>query len=452
MNLLYENDTIVAISTPAGVGGIAVIRVSGKDAREVLSRCWNGIELGGLVTHTAHLGKILMNDGSELDEVVITFFKGPHSFTGEDVIEISCHGSKWIQREIVNALVCNGARPAEPGEFTKRAFLNGRIDLAQAEGVIDMISTTSKAAHKMAMQQMDGKFSSYFNNLREQLIELASLLELELDFSEEEVEFADRDRLLTLCESLEKRIVGLAATYSSGKAIKEGIRVVIAGIPNAGKSTLLNQLLGEDKAIVTDIPGTTRDVIEDTREIGGMLFRFVDTAGLRSTDDMVEQIGIQRAEERMSKAAIILWVVDITADISSQMKMINSGMHKYPEAYHIRVINKCDEAENNNAEGIHISAKDAECVEKVEKMLVEVSKKIYGVSEDIIISNARHYAALTRGVESLARVREGLANNLSADFVAQDLREAIYHLSSITGSITTPDLLSSIFSRFCVGK
>lgn len=459
MNKLTGEDTIVAISTPQGVGGIAVIRISGPDSVAILSNSWRGVNLESIASHTAHLGHIMMDDGNVLDEVVATYFKGPHSFTGEDVVEISCHGSKWIQKEIVKTLVNGGARPAEPGEFTKRAFLNGRIDLAQAEGIIDLISTASRAAHKMAIRQTDGKFSKYFNTLRDQLIELASLLELELDFAEEEVEFADRERLQQLCSTLQEELSRLADSYSAGRVIKEGIPVVIAGMPNAGKSTLLNLLLGEDKAIVTDIPGTTRDVIEDTKEIDGLLFRFADTAGLRFTDNAVEQIGIRRAEERMEKAAIILWVIDISRDVAGQLEMVEEGTRKYTDGIHILVVNKCDlphdDAElqiSRSIPTIKISAKEKESIARIEEILKEEAKGISGMQNDLIISNARHYASIQRSLESLQRVSEGLASMQSADFIAQDLREALHHLSSITGSITAPDLLASIFSRFCVGK
>lgn len=488
-NLIAE-DTIVAVSTPPGSGGIAVVRLSGKDSLNLLKRIWKGKNLDSLVSHTAHLGKITMADGGILDEVVITFYKGPNSFTGEDVVEISCHGSRWIQKELVELLVRNGARPAGSGEFTQRAFMNGRLDLAQAEGIIDLISSTSKASHKMAMQQTNGKFSEYFNRLREQLIEFASLLELELDFSEEDVEFADRKRLLSLCDEVTDKIRHLVSSYSTGKVIKEGIPVVIAGEPNAGKSTLLNRLLDEDKAIVTDIPGTTRDVIEGTSEIDGVLFRFADTAGLHATDDTVEQIGIQRAEEKILNAAVMLWVVDITSDICSQMTMIEQRINQLPETRHIVVINKCDKVgsetkqnkdNSNNESGkdsayenldktrtwnlrnrpgtmfVEISAKsDIDRIQngvlKLERLLSEIGHELQGVGEDIIVSNARHYESLLRSEESMQRVKAGLDAGISGDFIAQDVRETLHHLSTITGAITTPDLLTSIFTRFCIGK
>lgn len=499
----FENDTIVAVSTPQGVGGIAVIRLSGRDPEAVLSGCWRGKTLDSMVSHTAHLGKILLDDGSVLDEVVVTLFRSPKSFTGENVVEISCHGSRWIQREIVNLLVRHGARPAEPGEFTKRAFLNGRLDLAQAEGVADLIASSSRAAHRLAMQQANGKFSEYLDGLRDQLVEFASLLELELDFSEEEVEFADRTRLRELADKILTVIERLSASYASGRALKEGVPVVIAGAPNAGKSTLLNRLLDEDKAIVSDIPGTTRDIIEDTREIGGILFRFVDTAGLRQTDDKVERIGIDRAEERLSRAAIVLWMVDATGDVAKELEEIKRRIAGLSDARHIVVCNKIDKipvsegysvkdavetafgdtvdgesdlfteesglfaaesdlfadlgssaqsGESQAVPFIKISASTGEGVDELEKIMTEKVRGMIGEESDMIVTNARHYAALVRGAESLRRARAALETNLSADFIAQDIRETLHHLSTLTGTITTPDLLASIFTRFCIGK
>lgn len=499
----FDNDTIVAVSTPQGVGGIAVIRLSGRDPEAVLSGCWRGKALDSMVSHTAHLGKILLDDGSVLDEVVVTLFRSPKSFTGENVVEISCHGSRWIQREIVNLLVRHGARPAEPGEFTKRAFLNGRLDLAQAEGVADLIASSSRAAHRLAMQQANGKFSEYLDGLRDQLVEFASLLELELDFSEEEVEFADRTRLRELADKILTVIERLSASYASGRALKEGVPVVIAGAPNAGKSTLLNRLLDEDKAIVSDIPGTTRDIIEDTREIGGILFRFVDTAGLRQTDDKVERIGIDRAEERLSRAAIVLWMVDATGDVAKELEDIKRRIAGLSDARHIVVCNKIDKipvsegcsvkdavetafgdtvdgesdlfteesglfaaesdlfadlgssaqsGESQAVPFIKISASTGEGVDELEKIMTEKVRGMIGEESDMIVTNARHYAALVRGAESLRRARAALETNLSADFIAQDIRETLHYFSTLTGTITTPDLLASIFTRFCIGK
>lgn len=508
MNAVIDGDTIVAVSTPPGIGGIAVIRLSGKDAIKILSKCWKGASLDEMVTHTAHLGKILFEDGKALDEVVVTYFKGPRSYTGEDVVEISCHGSRWIQREMVNLLVRHGARPADPGEFTKRAFLNGRLDLAQAEGVIDLISSSSWASHRMAMQQANGRFTAYLNQLRDSLIEFASLLELELDFSEEEVEFADRERLRDLADEIIRVLDRLAASYSTGKALKDGVPVVIAGAPNAGKSTLLNQLLDEEKAIVSDIPGTTRDIIEDTCEINGILFRFADTAGLRNTLDSVERIGISRAEERLSKASIVLWLLDMTGDVNAALEEIEGRVGALPEASHVLLCNKTDLMEktlsdkpchsqgdaidgkmsaskdleapgqheeilpeddlpgninslNNNLRDkiknkfsfvLQISASQGEGIDELRATMCSLACREYNPETDMILTNGRHYAALLRGSEALKRARVALDTGLSADFIAQDVRESLHHLGTLTGTISTPDLLASIFTRFCIGK
>lgn len=461
--MTYNDDTIVAVSTPPGIGGIAVIRLSGKDAIKILSKCWKGASLDEMVTHTAHLGKILFEDGKLLDEVVATYFKGPRSYTGEDVVEISCHGSRWIQREMVNLLVRHGARPADPGEFTKRAFLNGRLDLAQAEGVIDLISSSSRASHRMAMQQANGRFTAYLNQLRDSLIEFASLLELELDFSEEEVEFADRERLRDLADEIIRVLDRLAASYSTGKALKDGVPVVIAGAPNAGKSTLLNQLLDEDKAIVSDIPGTTRDVIEDTCEINGILFRFADTAGLRDTLDSVERIGISRAEERLAKASIVLWLLDMTGDVNAALQEIEGRVEALPEASHVLLCNKTDLMEtlenglqerirNKFSSVLQISASQREGIDELRETMCSLACREYNPETDMILTNGRHYAALLRGLEALKRARVALDTGLSADFIAQDVRESLHHLGTLTGTISTPDLLASIFTRFCIGK
>lgn len=301
-----------------------MVRLSGPDALKIADLAWKGAKLSSVVSHTAHLGQILDSDGSALDSAVATVFVGPNSFTGEDTVEFSVHGSRWIQRHVVDRLVQLGATPAGPGEFTQRAFINGRLDLAQAEAVADIIASSSRAAHRLAMQQLNGSFSRRLNQLRESLVELASLLELELDFSEEEVEFADREKLRRITDETLALIDRLASTYESGRAFKEGVPVAIAGAPNAGKSTLLNCLLGDDKAIVSDIPGTTRDLIEDTREINGILFRFIDTAGLRETDDTVESIGIERARRAIGKSAITLWLIDPTQPLDAQLTELDA--------------------------------------------------------------------------------------------------------------------------------
>lgn len=489
MELQINDDTIAAVATAPGVGGIAIVRVSGRDAEKIVAKLWRGGKIENFKTHTAHLGKIVGIDGTLVDEVVLTIFRDNHSFTGEPVIELACHGSKWIQREILNQLVKAGVRPAEPGEFTRRAFLNGRIDLAQAEGVADLIASGSRMAHKLAIQQANGQFSARLSELRESLIEFASLLELELDFSEEEVEFADRQKLQFLASDLMKTLRRLEKSYSVGRAFKEGIPVVIAGAPNAGKSTLLNQLLEEDRALVSDIPGTTRDLIEEACEIEGTLFRFVDTAGLRNTLDPVEKMGIELAEDRISKASIVLWIIDADsqdleiniADIKERMASIDD------ETKQILVINKIDrvefscrafirkriaesrfdseklESEDKNADHaptvadknlpiVEISAQRGEGIESLKEMMLKAASANYDIESDIMLTNSRHYSSIVKAIESLERAEQGLKDMISADFIAQDVREAIHHLGALTGAITTPDLLASIFANFCIGK
>ena len=460
MEQVQINDTIAAISTPSGVGGIAVIRISGPKAVEVVNSAWKGTDLKNIKSHTVHLGKYISVDGDVIDESVLTFFKAPASFTGEDVIELGIHGSVWIQKEILNDLVHRGVRIANPGEFTQRAFMNGKMDLAQAEGVADLIASSSKAAHDMALNQTKGTFSKEFNLLRDNLIEFASLLELELDFSEEDVEFADRSALLSLCDKVLKKVHSLASSYSRGEVLKNGVPVVIAGVPNAGKSSLLNLLLRDEKAIVTDIPGTTRDIIEDTVEIDGILYRFIDTAGIRETDDKVEGIGVQRAISSMEKAYIIIWVIDAISDIETQWKELNKFRTKNLEKNIILLFNKTDLSPSSEYYSkryddsspilfsTHTSQGYPELLETLNKIVTDGADP----AKDIIVSNARHYQTLIKAEESLKRVQEALTMGLSSDLISQELREAISHLSTLTGSITTTDLLHSIFSRFCIGK
>ncbi len=432
MTVHENNDTICAISTPHGVGGIAVIRISGRDAIAIVDRLWKGRRLSESASHTAHLGTIVDDNGEILDQAVATVFRGPNSFTGEDVVELSVHGSKWIQRETINLLVRTGCRIADAGEFTRRAFASGRLDLAEAEAVADVIASSSRAAHRVAMRQMRGDFSGRLNSLREQLLELASLLELELDFSEEDVEFASRRKLLDLADEIHRVVTRLAATFATGSALKEGIPVSIVGATNVGKSTLLNLLLHDDRAIVSDIHGTTRDVIEDTMEIGGVLFRLIDTAGLRSTTDTIEALGIERTINKLKNASIILWMVDATAGQENAAKSwAEIESHLSPEQHLIAVVNKID---------------------ALEQALVNASGTGDLSHNDIMVTNARHYEALTHAANAIARAIDGLKAGLSGDFIAQDIRETLHYLGEITGTITTPDILATIFSRFCIGK
>lgn len=465
-----ELDTIVAVATAPGTGGIAVVRLSGKDAFKIFKEVWNGKEITSTVSHTAHLGEIINDDGSVLDQVVATIFKGPRSFTGEDTIEISCHGSQWIQREIVALLIRHGAKIAGRGEFSKRAFLNGRLDLAQAEGIADLIAASSKAAHRLAVSQVSGGFSRKLEELREKLVDLASLLELELDFSEEDVEFADRAKLKSLAEEALKVIDRLKDSYSSGNAFKEGVPVVIAGLPNSGKSTLLNALLDDDRAIVSDIPGTTRDIIEGTREINGVLFRFYDTAGIRETTDTVERLGIDRALERIDKASIVIWMIDSLGDIEMQLDALLEQFFKERNLLTklIVVVNKIDSVDRSVYERIgeelkkrsgdieydqlYISALNERGIDKLKATLAERATFEYNPEEELIVTNERHYESLKQGSAALRRALELIEGGISGDFIAQDIREALHHLGAITGSITTDTLLTTIFSRFCIGK
>ncbi|MCH5242562.1 MAG: tRNA uridine-5-carboxymethylaminomethyl(34) synthesis GTPase MnmE [Muribaculaceae bacterium] len=471
MEQIEIRETIAAVSTAPGTGGIAVIRVSGPNSIDIVDAAWKGVKLKTVNSHTAHLGKYFSIDGNLIDEAVATVFIAPASFTGEDVVELSVHGSPWIQRELLGDLVKRGVRIANPGEFTQRAFLNGKIDLAQAEGVADLIACSSKAAHDLAITQTKGAFSKEFNLLREKLIEFASLLELELDFSEEDVEFADRSALISLCTKVLEKVDNLASSYSRGAVLKNGIPVVIAGIPNAGKSSLLNLLLNDDKAIVTDIPGTTRDIIEDTVEIDGILYRFIDTAGLRETSDIVEGIGVDRAKEALEKAFIIIWVIDSTSDLEPQYQSLLEVLSTNSTKNIIILLNKSDLVEStlqssqqylqdriSQSSLITFSTKSKTGLSELLSKLNSFATGGQNSEADIIVTNARHFEALTNASAALRRALTSLkscpsdSNYIPSDLIAQDIREAIAYLSAITGSITSTDLLHSIFSRFCIGK
>lgn len=425
-----------------------------------------------MTTHTAHLGHILDIDGRLLDEVVLTLFRGPNSFTGEDVIELSCHGSLWIQQQLVNRLTECGARPALAGEFTRRAFVNKRLDLAQAEAIADLLDAQGKTAHRVAMNQMKGAFTRQLADLRRQLLDLTTLVEVELDFSEEDVEFADRAQLLSLVREIDGRLSRLASSYNTGQVIRDGVPVAIVGATNAGKSTILNALVGDDKAIVSDVHGTTRDLIEDTLLVNGILIRLVDTAGLRHTDDSVETIGIDRALRQIEKANIVLWIIDATAyeaDIRSTFS--NMEPHIDRDRRLLAVINKRDlvDAErvdkltsfvtslltmgDLDSQVVSISAHDEHDIAELKDRIAAMSGIPQVDDNTVIVVNARHYHALTAARADLARVIDALNSGLPTDLLTQDLRECLHHLGEITGGeITATEVLNNIFSRFCIGK
>ncbi|MBK9290239.1 MAG: tRNA uridine-5-carboxymethylaminomethyl(34) synthesis GTPase MnmE [Bacteroidetes bacterium] len=462
---LVSDDTICAISTPPGMGAIAVIRLSGKDAIAIAGSVFRakaaGFNTTKALSHKQYFGQII--DGEEpLDEVLLAFYRAPHSYTGEDVAEISCHGSTYIQRRIMELLIEKGARPAHAGEFTMRAFAHRKFDLAQAEAVADLIASNSKTSHELAMKQMRGLFSKKIAELRQRLIDFAALIELELDFSEEDVEFADRTQFRLLLNEIQTEIARLLESFKTGNAIKQGIPVAIVGKPNAGKSTLLNAILNEERAIVSEIPGTTRDAIEDTIVIGGYNFRFIDTAGLRHSDDLIESIGIGRTYEKIQQAAVVLYVCDMTdcygqsaEDMLSEFRHLIEDKSKH----FILVGNKIDMLEQTpehfrdfvELETVFISAKRKENIHLITDSLLNVVKR-FNVQSDTIVSNARHYHALRQASESLEAVMQGLHANLPTDLVAIDLRRAMYQLSVITGQISNDEVLGSIFSKFCIGK
>ena len=450
-------DTIIALATPPGIGAIGVIRLSGKDAFDQVNAVFKGKDLTKEAPNTIHFGTI--RDGKTiLDEVLVSLFRAPHSFTKEDVIEISCHGSQYIIREIIKLFVKNGVRLAQPGEFTKRAFLNGQFDLAQAEAVADLIASDSESAHRTAMSQMRGGFSEKLKVLREKLIHFASMIELELDFSEEDVEFASREELKNLILELNRTVVQLMDSFEAGNVIKNGIPTVIAGKPNAGKSTLLNGLLNEEKAIVSDIPGTTRDFIEDVLVIDGFTFRFVDTAGIRESADKIETMGVERTRAKMKEASLILYLFDLSTEPITEIfqeinRLENQGIP------FIVVGNKSDIADQEvidtvakDPRAVIISADQKKNLETLKAKVVEIVNLKSFKTGNTIVTNMRHYQALVSTSESLEAVLTGIDSQVTNDFLAMDIRQSLHHLGEITGEITTDDLLDNIFSKFCIGK
>lgn len=446
------NDTICALATAPG-GAIGIIRISGPQALEILSRVFTK-DVSAAPANTIHYGHI--KNGAEIvDEVMASLFRVPHSYTGEDSVEISCHGSRYILNKVLNLLIAEGCRQAGPGEFTQRAYLNGKMDLSQAEAVADLIASTNQATHQIAMSQLRGHFSSKLAQLREQLLKLTSLLELELDFSDhEDLEFADRSELMELTKTIDNHITHLSNSFETGQAIKQGIPVAIVGKTNVGKSTLLNRLLKDDRAIVSDVHGTTRDTIEDTIDIKGITFRFIDTAGIRQTQDEVEQIGITRTYAAIDKARIVLWLIDSEPSI----KEINDILQRTDNKKLIVIKNKSDKADNNSYNSlklpfISISAKFGKGIEELEQAIYEAADIPTLTENDIIVTNARHYDALVRAHEHIQRVIDGLQMQLSGDLLSEDLRLTLDALAEITGGQITPnEVLGNIFKNFCVGK
>ena len=454
-----STDTITALATQPG-GAIGVVRVSGSKAIELTEKVFRGVgkkPLHEAKGNTLHYGEIVGKDGKEIDDVLVSVFRAPHSYTGEDSTDISCHGSAYVLNQVVKALIDAGCRQARPGEYTQRAYLNGKMDLSQAEAVADLIAATNRASHQVALSQLKGHFSSELSKLRDQLLKMTSLLELELDFSDhEELEFADRGELKALAETIHERISELIRSFETGNALKRGVPVAIIGKTNVGKSTLLNCLLHEEKAIVSNIHGTTRDVIEDTTEIQGITFRFIDTAGLRNTDDQVEQLGIERSYKKLAEARIILWVVDAAPSLSelSEMQARCEGKSL------ILVRNKVDETTaeelsvgDSHCQIVSISAKYKRNIDQLEQ-LIYASANIPEINENsVIITSVRHYEALTRADESILRVIDALSMSLSGDLISEDLRICLDELADITGGQITPnEVLGNIFKHFCIGK
>lgn len=456
---MISNETIVALSTPPGIGAIGVIRLSGKDAITITNSIFSGKDLLKQDSHTLHFG--LIKDGDMvIDEVVVSLFVAPKSYTKENVVEISCHGSNYIIQQIISLLIRRGASAAKPGEFTLRAFLNGGLDLSQAEAVADLISSDSQAAHSVAMNQLRGGFSTELNLLREQLIHFASMIELELDFSEEDVEFANRDQLQDLINKITLVINKLIRSFELGNVIKEGINTVIAGRPNAGKSTLLNALLNEDRAIVSEIAGTTRDTIEEVLNINGINFRLIDTAGIREATDTIEAIGVEKTMQKISQSAVLVYLFDVLNLSASEIKEDISSLHK-PGVSFVAVANKMDLSYNDRLKELNlpadinfisISAKENQGIEELKELIYNTAVGDQLSANHTMVTNIRHVEALQKTQVALSSVANGLTNPVTSDFLAMDIKQALYYLGEITGAVTTDDLLENIFSKFCIGK
>ena len=464
---INTNDAICAIATASGMGAIAVVRLSGQRCHEIAlsifkSRTRN-LDKSSILPNKAYFGDLV--DGTDVvDEAIVTFFASPRSYTGEDSVEISCHGSVYIQQKVLEILIARGARLAGPGEFSRRAFLNNKLDLAQAEAVADLIASQSEASHKIAVNQLKGGFSKELRDIRSRLLDITSLLELELDFSEEDVEFADRTQLLELIEEAISHIGRLTESFRLGNAIKNGIPVTIAGETNTGKSTLLNAILGEERAIVSDIEGTTRDTVEETFNIFGTLYRFIDTAGIRQTTEEIERIGIERTFKKMEEADVILGMVDMTKGLEKAISAIRLIVSKVDRQQQTLIVlcNKRDVARDFPCERLlsefedipieFVSAKDNDDVERIKRFIFNNSSLHSVGANETLVTNMRHYESLRRSKENLEQVREGIMVGLSADLLSQDLRQALFYLGSITGEITNDEVLGNIFGRFCVGK
>lgn len=466
---MINQDSIVALATPSGAGAIAVIRISGEDAIAIGARVFqsvSGKDLARQKTHTIHLGHIVEEE-KIYDQVLVSIFKGPNSYTGENTVEFSCHGSTYIQQQIIQLLLRKGCRMAQAGEFTLRAFLNGKLDLSQAEAVADLINSDNEASHQIAMQQMRGGFSNEIAKLREELLNFASLIELELDFAEEDVEFADRTQFYELLNRIEFVLKRLIDSFAVGNVIKNGIPVAIVGEPNVGKSTLLNALLNEERAIVSDIAGTTRDTIEDELVINGMAFRFIDTAGIRETKDVVESIGIKKTFEKIEQAQVVLYLFEslkFKAQSSEYITEIEKVKNKYPLKPLVVVINKVDLLSDDEIENIRkqletlnvkletISAKEKTGIEDLKNQLLSFVNTGALRNNETIVTNTRHYDSLIKALEEIQKVNYGLQTNLPSDLMAIDIREALYHFGNITGEVTNDELLGNIFANFCIGK